>query len=95
QVVDYNSQQDGKVFFGAWVELEDENGKTLKLKIVGPEEIYNTTDYISIDSPMARACIGKSVDDAIVVNAPNEKHYWTIIAISYYASPPLQISSSN
>ncbi|MEO1956482.1 MAG: transcription elongation factor GreB [Methylophilaceae bacterium] len=83
QVVDYNSQQDGKVFFGAWVKLEDENGKTLKLRIVGPEEIYNTTDYISIDSPMARACIGKSADDAIVVNAPNEKHYWTIIAISY------------
>lgn len=83
QVVDYNSQQDGKVFFGAWVELEDGNGKVLKIRIVGPEEIYDTKDYVSIDSPMARACIGKSVDDEIVVNAPNEKRYWTITAIRY------------
>jgi transcription elongation factor GreB len=83
KVVDYNPQQDGKVFFGAWVELEDESGKALKIRIVGPEEIYDTKNYISIDSPMARACIGKVVDDEVEVNAPNEKQYWTITSISY------------
>ena len=83
QVVDYNSQQDGKVFFGAWVELENKAEKILKIRIVGPEEIYNTKDYVSIDSPIALACIGKSVDDEIIVNTPHEKRYWTITAIRY------------
>ena len=83
KIVEYHPQQDGKVFFGAWVELEDEEGKTLKVKIVGPEEIYGAKDYISIDSPMARACIGKQVDDEVIVNIPTGKKTWFINAISY------------
>ncbi|GAB6070519.1 transcription elongation factor GreB [Thiomicrorhabdus hydrogeniphila] len=83
KIVEYHPQQDGKVFFGAWVELEDEEGKTLKVKIVGPEEIYGAKDYISIDSPMARACIGKQVDDEVIVNIPTGKKTWFVNAISY------------
>lgn len=60
KVVEYHSQQEGKVFFGAWVEVENEDGDTLTFRIVGPEEIYGRKDYISIDSPMARACLKKN-----------------------------------
>ena len=39
-IVDYSPQQEGKVFFGAWVEIENDAGDTKKFRIVGPEEIY-------------------------------------------------------
>ncbi|WP_438894223.1 GreA/GreB family elongation factor, partial [Bacillus cereus group sp. BC229] len=40
KIVDYSPQQEGKVFFGAWVEIENEAGEMKTLRIVGPEEIY-------------------------------------------------------
>lgn len=83
KVVDYDPQQEGKVFFGAWVTLEDENGKELSIRIVGPEEIYERKDYVSIDSPIARACIGKSIDQEIVVKAPYSTDIWVITSIHY------------
>lgn len=83
KIVDYHSQQEGKVFFGAWVELENDREEILKFRIVGPEEIYGRTDYISIDSPMARACLKKEVDDDVVVSTPNGQKIWFINAIIY------------
>ena len=83
KVVEYDPQQEGKIYFGAWVTLEDENEKTLKFRVVGPDEIYGRNDYISIDSPMAKACIRKSVDDEVEVDAPFSKQYWHITSISY------------
>lgn len=83
KVIDYNPQQDGKVFFGAWVDVEDEDGETLSFKIVGPDEIYGRNDYISIDSPMARALLKKSVDDEAMVATPTGSKAWYINAIRY------------
>jgi transcription elongation factor GreB len=83
KIVDYSPQQDGKVFFGAWVEIENDDGETLKFRIVGPDEIYGRNDYISIDSPMARACLKKQVDDDFEVPTPNGNKTWYINSISY------------
>jgi transcription elongation factor GreB len=83
KVVDYNPQQDGKVFFGAWVDIEDDDGATLSFKIVGPDEIYGRNDYISIDSPMARALLKKSVDDEASVRTPGGEKTWYINSIRY------------
>ena len=55
KIVDYSPQQEGKVFFGAWVEIENDEGDTNRFRIVGYDEIFGRKDYISIDSPMARA----------------------------------------
>lgn len=55
KIVDYSPQQEGKVFFGAWVEIENDAGETKRFRIVGYDEIFGRNDYISIDSPMARA----------------------------------------
>lgn len=52
-------QQEGKVFFGAWVEIENDDGDIRKFRIVGYDEIFGRKDYISIDSPMARALLKK------------------------------------
>lgn len=82
-VIDYSPQQDGKVFFGATVEIENEAGKIISFKIVGPDEIYNTKDFISIDSPMARAMIKKEVDDEFFVQTPTGNKEWFINKIDY------------
>ncbi len=83
KVIDYNPQQAGKVFFGAWVQLENDDGEQLKFKIVGPDEIFGRNDYISIDSPMARALLKKEVDDEAVVSTPSGEKYWTVLSINY------------
>ncbi|MDV5171318.1 transcription elongation factor GreB [Photobacterium rosenbergii] len=83
QVVDYSPQQDGKVFFGAWVEIENDDGETKSFRIVGPDEIYGRNDYISIDSPMARALLKKEVDDDVEVNTPAGKKEWFVNSIRY------------
>ncbi|WP_299017192.1 transcription elongation factor GreB [uncultured Photobacterium sp.] len=83
QVVDYSPQQDGKVFFGAWVEIENEDGETKSFRIVGPDEIYGRNDYISIDSPMARALLKKEVDEEAEVMTPQGKKLWFVNSIKY------------
>jgi len=83
QIVDYSPQQEGKVFFGAWVEIEDDDGQLLKFRIVGPDEIYSRTDYISIDAPMARALLKKQVDDSFVVQTPTGAKEWLVLDIQY------------
>lgn len=45
--------------FGAWVEIENDDGVTHRFRIVGYDEIFGSKDYISIDSPMARALLKK------------------------------------
>ena len=83
KIVDYHPDQEGRAFFGAWVELEDETGNGLKFRIVGTDEIYGRSYYISTDSPMARACLSKRLDDEVVLNLPGGKKAWYITNIYY------------
>lgn len=83
RIVDYSPQQAGKVFFGAWVEVENDDGEIKRFRIVGPDEIYNRKDYISIDSPMARALLSKTVDDEASVTTPVGTVVWIINTINY------------
>lgn len=83
KIVDYSPQQEGRVFFGARVVLENEEGKTLSVRITGYDEIFGRSDYISIDSPMARALLKKEVDDEAVVMTPEGEKVWQINSITY------------
>lgn len=83
KVVNYSPEQEGKVFFGAWVEVENDDAKVLKFRIVGYDEIFNHKDYISIDSPMAKALLKKEVDDEAEVVTEAGRVMWYINAISY------------
>ena len=74
-----------RIFFGAWVELEHEDGTVKRLRIVGPDETDAARGYISIDSPMARALLKKQVDDEVSVETPSGEQLWYIIAIRYDA----------
>jgi transcription elongation factor GreB len=83
KVVDYSPVQEGKVFFGAWVEIENDEGDKKRFRIVGYDEIFDTKDYISIDSPMARALIKKEVDDEATVRTDAGEFVWYINKIEY------------
>ncbi|TGU85404.1 transcription elongation factor GreB [Acinetobacter pittii] len=86
QKVEYHPQQEGKAYFGAWVELENDLGETVKFRIVGDEEIYGNEQYISLQSPVAKACLGKECDEDITVHTPQGIKHWTITNI-YYEVP--------
>ena len=59
------------VFFGAWVELEDEQGEIKQYRIVGPDEFDVKQGFISMDSPLAQALLNKREGDDILVQGPN------------------------
>jgi transcription elongation factor GreB len=83
KVVAYSPEQEGRVFFGAWVDVESEEGKKLRFRLVGYDEIFNHKDYISVDSPMARALLKKEVDDEAVVSTEAGTVVWYVTAIEY------------
>ncbi|AVI64329.1 transcription elongation factor GreB [Halomonas sp. GFAJ-1] len=83
QVVDRLPANTDKVFFGAFVDLEDEEGEALSIRIVGHDEIDTKKRWISIDAPMAKALLGKEVGDDVTVLTPNGETLYTITAIRY------------
>ena len=87
KVVEHRAEQAGRVFFGAWVEVESDDGDLRRFRIVGYDEIFGRRDYISIDSPMARALLGKAVGDETVVVTPEGEMGWLINAIDYSGEP--------
>ena len=83
KVVNYSSYQEGKVLFGAWIEVENDKGQHKRFRIVGYDEIFDTKDYISIDSPMARALMKKEVGDEAVVRTDAGEFVWRVTKIEY------------
>jgi len=84
KVVNYSPFQEGKVLFGAWVEIKNDRGDQKRFRIVGYNEIFdNTKDYISIDSPMAQALLKKAVGDQVVVKTGAGEFVWYITKIEY------------
>ncbi|MBL0744674.1 transcription elongation factor GreB [Chryseolinea lacunae] len=83
KVVTYSSFQEGKVLFGAWVEIENTKGHKIRFRIVGYEEIFDRKDYISMDSPMAIALMKKEVGDEVVVKTGAGEFVWRVTKIEY------------
>jgi transcription elongation factor GreB len=73
----------GRVFFGAWVTLEDDAGVATSMRIVGPDEIDPSRRYVSMDSPLARALLGKRLDDEVSLEVPGGHRRYAIVAIRY------------
>jgi transcription elongation factor GreB len=72
-----------RVFFGAWVTVADEEGHESEIRIVGPDEIDPARRYVSMDSPLARALLGRRRDDAVTVRVPGGKRSYVVAAIRY------------
>lgn len=82
-VVDQVPADPNRVYFGAWVGLESEQGEGCCYRLVGSDEIDPQKGYISLDSPLARALLRKTLDDEVRVQTPHgEQCYW-ITSIAY------------
>ncbi len=76
--------QNGKVIFGATVEIEDnDTGKTTTYQVVGEDEADIRMNLIAITSPIARALIGKLKDDEVEFDAPGGRKSFVIVNVRY------------
>lgn len=88
KIVDAPPERDGRVYFGAWVTLEDEDGQTVRYQIVGSDEIDPDKKRISMDSPLAQALLRKNVGDEVTVQRPKGEMSYVIVEVSYGSEAP-------
>ncbi len=83
KVVETRPAQCDRIYFGAWVALEDESGGCLTYRIVGCDEFDPKRNWISVDSPMARALLGRALDEEVVVKTPSGRRRLLVASIRY------------
>jgi len=83
EVVGAPPERRDRVFFGAWVTLEDGDGASVRYRLVGPDESDVGEHRISIESPMGRALLGRELGDEVEVRRPKGTAHFTIEAIEY------------
>jgi transcription elongation factor GreB len=82
-VVEQHPTDPHRVFFGAWVLLEAEDGGQERYRIVGPDEFDLEPGYISMDSPLGRALLTRRLDDQVTLEAPGGSRLLVIVGIEY------------
>jgi transcription elongation factor GreB len=82
--VEADGTLDGRVFFGAWVTLEDEDGGRMTYRIVGPDEADAKAGRVSVESPLARALLGREEGDSVVVERPRGPSEYTVLEVRYH-----------
>jgi len=82
-VVDRVPPDRSRVYFGAWVTIEDPDGHARRFRIVGPDEFDREPDFISIDSPVAKALLKKQCGDTVIVNRPEGPASYLLTEIHY------------
>jgi transcription elongation factor GreB len=87
-VVAPDPRQAGRVFFGATVTVEDEDGARATYRIVGPDEIDLKLGHISVESPLARALLGKQAGDEAIVRRPRGEVEVVVRAVRYEGVDP-------
>lgn len=87
KIVDQLPDNPERVFFGAWVTLEDATGNERTYRLVGPDEFDPKLAWISIDSPMGKALRGKSLDDELQFQTPSGNEELTIVDVRYGDDP--------
>ncbi|HBA64711.1 MAG TPA: transcription elongation factor GreB [Methylococcaceae bacterium] len=85
KVVDQTPNDQDRIYFGAWVTLENAEGKEVKYRIVGADELDPAKQHISLDSPLAKVLLKKTFDDVVVINIANQALQYTVLDISYEA----------
>jgi transcription elongation factor GreB len=83
KVVDQPPGDRKRVFFGAWVTLEDDAGNETTWRIVGADEFDPEKGWISLDAPVAKALLKKAVDDEVSVETPSGRRQYVIVGVRY------------
>jgi transcription elongation factor GreB len=76
-----------RIFFGAWVEIEEEGGERRELRLVGADESDLALGLLSVESPLGRALLGKREGEEVMVRRPRGTLRCEVIAIRYEAEP--------
>lgn len=82
-VLPEGERPDAKVFFGAYVKLEDEDGEEQVYRIVGPDEAEPERGSISMDSPLGKALLGRREGDEVRVARPRGTVTYTVVDVRY------------
>ncbi|MBA3818520.1 MAG: transcription elongation factor GreB [Deltaproteobacteria bacterium] len=82
-VVSESPSDPARVFFGAYVTVEDDEGETRTYRIVGADESDMTKAFISIDSPVARALLGKRAGDEVTIRVPRGEVGYSVVGVEY------------
>lgn len=85
KVANEKPEDTSKVYFGAWVEIEDDAGECQRLRIVGSDETDAAAGWISLRAPMAKALLGKAIDAEVSVTLPAGRKQFVIIDVRYEA----------
>ncbi len=85
KVIDEIPDNPDKIYFGAWVTLENEDGEESHLRLVGPDELDLTKGWISIDAPLARALLGKGKESEFDFVVDEKVVSYFIVSVSYTA----------
>ncbi len=80
-IVDQKPPDDGRVYFGCWVTIEDGEGTELTYRLVGPDEIDAEKKWISMDSPMGKSLMGRHVGDEVTVQRPRGEATCEIVEV--------------
>ncbi len=72
-----------RAFFGAWITVEDDDGKEVTYRIVGPDESSVERGWISMEAPVAKALLGKRVGDEVTVRVPKGEITYSVLSIRY------------
>lgn len=72
-----------RVFFGAWVTLEDASGAEVTYRIVGVDELDPARNWISVDSPVARALLRRTLDEEFTVRTPGGEVRYCVVDVRY------------
>lgn len=83
KIVERRPEDLAVIRFGAWISLQNENDELLEYRIVGVDETDADKGFISIDSPVARALLGKSVDFQANIELPERTARYRVAAIRY------------
>lgn len=83
KVVERAPDDPRRIFFGAWVRLEDEDGQEHEYRIVGPDEFDPARGWISIDSPLARALLRKAEGDEVHATLPKGETTFYVVTVQY------------
>ena len=82
-IVDQPPADRKRVYFGAWVTVESDDGAQSRYRVVGPDEFDREPGYISMDSPLGRALLRRSLDDQVTVELPAGSRKLAIVEIEY------------
>jgi transcription elongation factor GreB len=83
KVVDRTPVDESVVRFGAWISLHSTIDGQVEYRIVGVDETDTATGFISIDSPVARALLGKTIGECVEVELPEHRAELEVIGIRY------------